>query len=218
MYGENRGRAPAPCKGKGSPPRVRGKQALQETGEIRTGITPACAGKTPRACVEYVRSRDHPRVCGENPARLHRSERRGGSPPRVRGKRRGHPQGGRRVGITPACAGKTIQPLIALPGRGDHPRVCGENSSRKSRTASGSGSPPRVRGKLLEDRRHKGKRRITPAHAGKTLRGRNSPQHRPDHPRACGENCRSSSTPLRRRGSPPRMRGKLGLNLSTNSS
>ena len=157
-------------------------------------------------------------MCGENFAICFCDGLPVESPPRMRGKLPPFVLlflGGR---ITPAHAGKTSKSALTGCSPPDHPRACGENSDASRTPTTTNGSPPRMRGKLLEDRRHKGKRRITPAHAGKTLRGRNSPQHRPDHPRACGENCRSSSTPLRRRGSPPRMRGKLGLNLSTNSS
>ena len=51
--------------------------------------------------------KDHPRVCGENPAEEQKHKRGEGSPPRVRGK----PEIGRNLRavarITPACAGKT---------------------------------------------------------------------------------------------------------------
>ena len=56
-----------------------------------------------------------------------------------------------------------------------------------------------------------GKKRITPAHAGKT--GPN-PIKRfcvQDHPRACGENLRARVRLLPILGSPPRMRGKRTL-------
>ena len=51
---------------KGSPPRVRGKQS-HDIGNLSTKrITPACAGKTDNYIEEYVKAKDHPRVCGEN--------------------------------------------------------------------------------------------------------------------------------------------------------
>ena len=70
----------------GSPPRVRGKLDEFKAKRLALGITPACAGKTPRACGEYVRSRDHPRVCGENMGWDDEQPLPQGSPPRVRGK------------------------------------------------------------------------------------------------------------------------------------
>ena len=68
----------------------------------------------------------------------------------------------------PACAGKTSARSSAESPRPDHPRVCGENSSISSRRALASGSPPHVREKLKRKSAKKDKRRITPAHAGKT--------------------------------------------------
>ena len=58
----------------GSPPHVRGKDAVKRHSARGFGITPAYAGKSrgcPAAC---ILRRDHPRVCGEKqgmPSRLH---------------------------------------------------------------------------------------------------------------------------------------------------
>ena len=71
-------------------------------------------------------NKDHPRVCGEkrsdNPALA--SEH--GSPPRVRGKETLVKQTTLKVGITPACAGKSFIFQRRMVEFGDHPRVCGE--------------------------------------------------------------------------------------------
>ena len=92
----------------GSPPRVRGKRATGAGRNRRSGITPACAGKTPSNCPTKSTSRDHPRVCGENIGTVYIDEGARGSPPRVRGKLStlGLMSGAMR--ITPACAGKTL--------------------------------------------------------------------------------------------------------------
>ena len=50
--------------------------------------------------------------------------------------------------------------------------------------------------------------RITPAHAGKTVRLSVSLPPSPDHPRACGENKTELDAEVLMLGSPPRMRGK----------
>ena len=50
---------------------------------------------------------------------------------------------------------------------------------------------------------------ITPAHAGKTERGALRCTGGGDHPRACGENENPNESETLRKGSPPRMRGKL---------
>ena len=53
---------------------------------------------------------------------------------------------------------------------------------------------------------------ITPARAGKTLLKSSRKSWTGDHPRACGENRRLSDNSVQRKGSPPRVRGKLSKN------
>ena len=93
---------------KGSPPRVRGKHSDHGGCRFQRGITPACAGKTVPVCRDVVMQQDHPRVCGENLLTNLRNLRALGSPPRVRGKLTSSFSKNREGGITPACAGKTI--------------------------------------------------------------------------------------------------------------
>ena len=50
---------------------------------------------------------------------------------------------------------------------------------------------------------------ITPAHAGKTAKGKVATLACGDHPRACGENAVEQQNESDSAGSPPRMRGKL---------
>ena len=90
----------------------------------------------------------------------------------------------------------------------DHPRVCGENAAGTARGIQSSGSPPRVRGKLIRQKAWGATDRITPACAGKTDNSGIFLTRVRDHPRACGENAAHSRTKKRWRGSPPRMRGK----------
>ena len=76
-------RLPAP----GSPPRMRGKQPAAAAECSARRITPADAGKTFYMQRLQPQAKDHPRGCGENnPAYWYKSMR-GGSPPRMRGKR-----------------------------------------------------------------------------------------------------------------------------------
>ena len=70
--------------------------------------------------------------------------------------------------ITPAHAGKTqLRPFVELKVW-DHPRVCGENWDGDYMADKRSGSPPRVRGKLLKSQGLPVCYGITPACAGKT--------------------------------------------------
>ena len=50
----------------------------------------------------------------------------------------------------------------------DHPRVCGEKATEDQLTAALSGSPPRMRGKVLGDLAGRELTGITPAYAGKS--------------------------------------------------
>ena len=113
--------------------------------------------------------------------------------------------------ITPADAGKTSRHLVGINQSQDHPRGCGENDVRLRKFDPVPGSPPRMRGKLIDSILSFSMPRITPADAGKTrnFRFRSNQNQTQDHPRGCGENkycCLGTFFPA---GSPPRMRGKL---------
>ena len=101
----------------GSPPHVRGKEKGRRDGCDHQRITPAYAGKSVSRRPRWTHTGDHPRVCGEKkyPAFWICSSK--GSPPRMRGKVLPPVQPVPRVGITPACAGKSsIQHLTASLG------------------------------------------------------------------------------------------------------
>ena len=193
----------------GSPPRVRGKAALWRVSRPLFRITPACAGKSAKAERTSRCSWDHPRVCGEKDLvsrQLHFST---GSPPRVRGKAFAPAPTIDIMGITPACAGKRPAAWAGAWRTGDHPRVCGEKKRFFRPGWSGTGSPPRVRGKetVLPPRveRHG----ITPACAGKRALPDIGPFRRRDHPRVCGEKRVALFQRGKGVGSPPRVRGKV---------
>ena len=132
-----------------------------------------------------------------------------GSPPRMRGKLKNSGANIESIRITPAHAGKTKVKRGTIDRYGDHPRACGENNLLNWVKSLLSGSPPRMRGKLLPICAMHSQRRITPAHAGKTLEGPRRGSRKKDHPRACGENDAFPIFAPHSIGSPPRMRGKL---------
>ena len=79
------------------------------------------------------------------------------------------------------------------------------------------GSPPHMRGKvglllLLRSRSW-----ITPAYAGKSFIVRCSALEVKDHPRICGEKFNALPAELKAKGSPPHMRGKVGLKETQSS-
>ena len=150
-------------------------------------ITPACAGKSRKICREAGCSRDHPRVCGEKAFSCFIITSLRGSPPRVRGKGKFLILAFKLFGITPACAGKRNCRAHLCQTPRDHPRVCGEKSSFPPSRLSRVGSPPRVRGKVLQSGVYQAAGGITPACAGKSAYPQSSPSQHRDHPRVCGE-------------------------------
>ena len=171
----------------GSPPRVRGKRCAERHHHGRGGITPAYAGKSAAHAVVEVPVRDHPRVCGEKYMGVPTKVKKPGSPPRMRGKVYKITPPWFSIRITPAYAGKRAWFSYCGCQDRDHPRVCGEKALSTFSSRKNSGSPPRMRGKVLCGRSSAGRHGITPAYAGK--RGRTIRVNRTvkDYPRVCGE-------------------------------
>ena len=192
----------------GSSPRVRGKAARRRSAPCRGRLIPARAGKTPSPPSSRTRARAHPRACGENLDQAVADASPYGSSPRVRGKRTEDLGGDHPGGLIPARAGKTCSDSTWSRLPGAHPRACGENSIEDARCMSGSGSSPRVRGKLRARRHPQRRAGLIPARAGKTSTSAAALVCSAAHPRACGENCSKITTDVETRGSSPRVRGK----------
>ena len=111
----------------------------------------------------------------------------------MRGKEASRKLRGTLKGITPAYAGKSQCNSSCTAGKWDHPRVCGEKPRQDSVGA-------------LEGR-------ITPACAGKRFDQRRQFVESEDHPRMCGEKGGVLRRAPQRPGSPPHVRGKVGLRL-----
>ena len=110
----------------GSPPRMRGKGPARGWRSIQKGITPAHAGKSPRALRRPGGRRDHPRTCGEKWVMVRIVTEFWGSPPHMRGKGRFEVFISKPLGITPAHAGKSLRDVKSVLQLPDHPRTCGE--------------------------------------------------------------------------------------------
>ena len=170
---------------------MRGKPAFLWAISAKVRITPADAGKTQTAIpVHHIRG-DHPRRCGENRVGVGGADGNSGSPPQVRGKLRASTGRTGSSRITPAGAGKTFYTQSPQPQAKDHPRRCGENSSRFFNRVALTG--------------------ITPAGAGKTGEALRRCKRNQDHPRRCGENATLNERFVNHYGSPPQVRGKLSL-------
>ena len=111
--------------------------------------------------------------------------------------------------ITPAYAGKSRRTTPVTSWQRDHPRVCGEKLLLSSKSAILWGSPPRMRGKVIDDYLVSILDRITPAYAGKSTWRRRWKYQVRDHPRVCGEKVFVCVCVHDIAGSPPRMRGKV---------
>ena len=92
------------------------------------------------------------------------------------------------TGITPAYAGKSSPAFLSQ--------------------ASDRGSPPPMRGKVVDIVYQLQQEGITPAYAGKRLWCCIHQKLRWDHPRLCGEKFGGWDASIRALGSPPPMRGK----------
>ena len=187
---------------------MRGKPLRSQVRYLAHRITPAGAGKTREEIVCLSGAEDHPRRCGENLWAICAKVIKVGSPPQVRGKPSLVGFMGGCLGITPAGAGKTKAYFWVYSPSWDHPRRCGENARELYQEQYALGSPPQVRGKLIQAIVDALPQRITPAGAGKTVPTTCSLRFLWDHPRRCGENFGGAFAKPTKRGSPPQVRGK----------
>ena len=111
------------------------------------------------------------------------------------------------VGITPACAGSTIESWRLSVRMKDHPRLRGEYFSKQNWYRLYSGSPPLARGVPLLKNSYNGFPGITPACAGSTLPIDFIGPITKDHPRLRGEYSETFAFALPPSGSPPLARG-----------
>ena len=151
-----------------------------------------------------------------------------GSSPRGRGKHEGNLLLGAWLRLIPARAGKTRSARRSRSRSGAHPRAGGENEYGFAVADKDAGSSPRGRGKPVERRPRRARRRLIPARAGKTERAqievaaerliparagktrwRSPARWCPRaHPRAGGENAAYVGDVPNDTGSSPRGRGK----------
>ena len=192
----------------GSSPLTRGKRRRVGVGRRRGRLIPAHAGKTPGSARCGAQRPAHPRSRGENVPRCSLPRRRRGSSPLTRGKRLERDRRHRDERLIPAHAGKT-QPAPSRNGVGAaHPRSRGENPFERSRRALIDGSSPLTRGKRGRHMDDRPRRRLIPAHAGKTPLARWPRGPRQAHPRSRGENGGDLAHLEISTGSSPLTRGK----------
>ena len=132
-----------------------------------------------------------------------------GSSPLTRGKHRLVSASLLRHGLIPAHAGKTEADRCPVVQSWAHPRSRGENLLLVLPSGSIQGSSPLTRGKRRARHSCSARRRLIPAHAGKTRVALNQAPFARAHPRSRGENFVRSRARLIGLGSSPLTRGKL---------
>ena len=193
-------------------PRSRGENWVDHTlGIYSLGLIPAHAGKTGGRAESGCARRAHPRSRGENIGARNASAFRPGSSPLTRGK----PGNGRsnrsRRRLIPAHAGKTSSRVSDVNTVTAHPRSRGENDTAEHELRAAQGSSPLTRGKRRAPTGSRRRRRLIPAHAGKTVTSEATPGAALAHPRSRGENHHAPARAHEPTGSSPLTRGKPDL-------
>ena len=212
----------------GSPPRARGRPPVPTRAVCANRFTPARAGTAPAPALAHSRRTVHPRARGDGLNKNRSSGKSPGSPPRARGRRVPRSEPGRASGSPPRARGRQdaqrLTPHVgrftparagtAPPGpwrrcpRPVHPRARGDGSTGTTRRAAGLGSPPRARGRLVDDHLRTRLGRFTPARAGTAPPGHTCAGNTPVHPRARGDGAAGMTLEDTLGGSPPRARGR----------
>ena len=227
MRGEHDGASREKPHKSGSSPHARGARTLAWSSMCPAGITPACAGSTPRSRAPQRCRQDHPRMRGEH--RLDpgprgrrwdhprmRGEHKGsrvylqcdwGSSPHARETPIGTTGGLLTFGIIPACAGSTCRGTSRPHLAQDHPRMRGEHYASSRIRATQAGSSPHARGARYHADHPHPHHGIIPACAGSTRRlgGRDGAPG--DHPRMRGEHALTLGRKQAGAGSSPHARG-----------
>ena len=152
----------------GSSPRMRGTLGMATDVPHLSGIIPAYAGNTESRHTTWLKSRDHPRVCGEHRIFLLGNACDVGSSPRMRGTLSRICVSSWVRRIIPAYAGNTYPLSGYTAPQGDHPRVCGEHFDVGVAELDIMGSSPRMRGTHMFGIGGAGGKGIIPAYAGNT--------------------------------------------------
>ena len=150
----------------------------------------------------------HPRSRGENIDGSAATICGAGSSPLTRGKPPIVAADLPKSGLIPAHAGKTWWLVRGCRGRGAHPRSRGENNAILLGLQSDPGSSPLTRGKRERAALNGYRKRLIPAHAGKTESAMRGRPWAVAHPRSRGENVTTVTKARAVEGSSPLTRGK----------
>ena len=154
--------------GGGSSPLTRGKPRAPPAHARAHRLIPAHAGKTCLGSLTWLHRPAHPRSRGENEIARAEDVNANGSSPLTRGKPHWRGRRPRRARLIPAHAGKTRTIPSRHRSRSAHPRSRGENLKTCTAVGRRTGSSPLTRGKPRPVFCAAQRRRLIPAHAGKT--------------------------------------------------
>jgi len=194
---------------------VRGTGSCPARCPTRRRFIPARAGNSfsVRSCKNVATV--HPRACGEQGFRVKDQVVHLGSSPRVRGTVHQGRIGSGLFRFIPARAGNRFSSTVASAKVTVHPRACGEQVLLQLRNGFQDGSSPRVRGTVSMGRGGPAPFRFIPARAGNSFRALARTCRLAVHPRACGEQMRTSNATPSMCGSSPRVRGTVLLSCKT---
>ena len=190
------------------PPLARGRGVTRGGKAQPPGITTACAGKSHARALLYPELGNYPRLrgeelfCGAGGAAVLEL------PPLARGRGSSPRRRGSRIGITPACAGKSefniAQAIEAL----NYPRLRGEEHITFISETVASELPPLARGRDGLSKSSPRLKRITPACAGKRLEELAESRLPRNYPRLRGEEYKPCVPRISRSELPPLARGR----------
>ena len=206
--GENLGFSWPMGRRSGSSPLTRGKPDIHGGTHGRARLIPAHAGKTGGPAGGHRHAQAHPRSRGENSSARKRPASASGSSPLTRGKQPIQVGALGSARLIPAHAGKTHPGSPPARPPQAHPRSRGENAVQKVEDGSTDGSSPLTRGKRFCALSERGRARLIPAHAGKTVVAHAPASHDAAHPRSRGENDHLDCPAHHILGSSPLTRGK----------
>ena len=175
---------------------------------LTIGLIPAHAGKTPSKPRAISQPGTHPRSRGENNRTKLIQSCSTGSSPLMRGKQIHCLQTPPCPRLIPAHAGKTPTAPTASSRDSAHPRSRGENSLDLREVSLVPGSSPLTRGKRRGGQAGRRRRRLIPAHAGKTYASSLARALSAAHPHSRGENRDGVLKSMSIGGSSPLTRGK----------
>ena len=132
----------------GSPTHTRERLNFMSLSPTADRITPAYAGKTRQARQYNLQSEDHPRIRGKDYSLKEFRICCLGSPPHTRERPIESLLAPAALRITPAYAGKTIQPSSFHTLSWDHPRIRGKDIAEHYILTPHIGSPPHTRERL----------------------------------------------------------------------